>query len=81
MKNNSERGFLFHHPTPEFVNYLYDMVVVQGWSIQYACSQFKGGLVRLRKFFPNKPEIECIYVYYMDRQRAKNKRHFKFTND
>lgn len=71
---NHRLPYKFYFIDKNFVTYMYNMVIVEGWSFTYACSDFKGGLNRVRKSFKDWPELEAIYQIYLERMQKRPKR-------
>ena len=57
----------------EFIDYLYDSVINEGWSFTYACSNIKGGAEYVKTQFDEHPIVREIYNVYLDKVRQKNR--------
>lgn len=70
--------YLYKEMCPEAVNYLYKEVVIEGWSMLYACRRIKGGIKAVKRNFTAYPVLIEIYDYYI--YKKKNKPQFGYRN-
>ena len=63
--------YKFDKVDEKFIDYIFDQVINEGWSIAYACRDLKGGILALRRNLIHHPKLQNIYDWYM---MSKNKK-------
>ena len=69
------RKYRFYVIDKEFTEYLYEAVVLEGWSFTYACSNIRGGVDYVKTQFEHHPFIKEIHGLYLEKVKFKNKKY------
>ena len=66
-----ERIIQYNEINEEAVKYLYNAVVIEGWSVHYASRKVRGGISAIRRNFEKWPMLKEMYDLYLQKKKKK----------